>query len=170
MFPLPEPNYYYWLARGLLDLDAFALGPDPTSFIEPLYPAFLAACMTIVGGDRALLFVQALIAATGAPAMYLLASRLAGSRAAGLYAALLYAIDPYFVRQATSFIELPLLLPLFLWALERCTAVRALPGAVVAGLLLGLVLLTRAAVAAGRCRAAADSRRPSRPAGAGVSR
>ena len=47
VFPLPEPNYHYWLARGLLDLDAFALGPDPTSFIEPLYPAFLAACMTI---------------------------------------------------------------------------------------------------------------------------
>jgi hypothetical protein len=37
VFPLPEPNYYYWLARGLLDLDAFALGPDPTSFIEPMY-------------------------------------------------------------------------------------------------------------------------------------
>jgi hypothetical protein len=146
VFPLPEPNYYYWLARGLLDLDAFALGPDPTSFIEPLYPAFLAACMTIVGGDRAVLFVQALVAATGAPAMYLLGSRLAGGRAAGLYAALLQAIDPYFVRQATSFIELPVLLPLFLWALERCTAVRALPGAVVAGLLLGLVLLTRAAL------------------------
>ena len=84
VFPLPEPNYYYWLARGLLDLDAFALGPDPTSFIEPLYPAFLAVCMTIVGGDRALLFVQAPIAATGAPAMYLLGSRLAGNRAAGL--------------------------------------------------------------------------------------
>jgi hypothetical protein len=146
LFPLPEPNYNYWLARGLLDLDAFALGPDPTSFIEPLYPAFLAAGMTVFGGDRAVLFGQALIAATGAPAMYLLGSRLTGNRAAGIYAALFYAVDPYFVRQATSFIELPVLLPLFLWTLERCTAVRSLRGALTAGTLVGLVLLTRTAL------------------------
>ena len=146
LLPAPEPNYNYWLARGLVTLHAFALGPEPTSFIEPLYPAFLALGMSVFDSDRLVLFLQALVSASGAPAMFLLGWRLTGLRIGGLWAGLLYAADPYFVRQAHSYIELPFLLPLLLWTLERLVAAQRTGQAVVGGLLTGLVLLTRTAL------------------------
>ena len=77
-FAPPEPNYNYRLARGLITAHAFAFGPEPTSYIEPLYPAFLASGMFLFGSDRLVLLLQAIVSASGAPA--LLSDRLAADR------------------------------------------------------------------------------------------
>ena len=142
----PEPNYNYRLARGLVTVQAFAFGPEPTSYIEPLYPAFLASGMFLFGSDRLVLLLQAIVSASGAPALFLLGWRLTGMRSAGAWAAMLYAADPYFVRQAHSYIEVPFAVPLLLWTLERLVAARRTGQAVAAGVLTGLVLLTRTAL------------------------
>ena len=145
-FAPPEPNYNYRLARSILTAHAFAFGPEPTSYIEPLYPAFLASAMFLFGSDRLVLLVQAIVSASGAPALLLIGWRLTGMRSAGAWAAMLYAADPYFVRQAHSYIEVPFAVPLLLWTLERLAATRRTGQAVAAGVLSGLVLLTRAAL------------------------
>jgi hypothetical protein len=145
-FPPPEPNYHYWLSESLLTAGALAFGDELTSFIEPIYPAFLAILRATAGSERLALLAQALVAASGGPAIFLLTARLSASRAAGLAAAAFYAFDPYFVRQASSFIELPLLVPLALWSLERFTAIRRAPHAALAGALFGLLFLTRASL------------------------
>ena len=170
LFTPPEPNYNYWLARGLITLHAFALGPEPTSFIEPLYPAFLALGMFLFNNDRLVLLVQAIVSASGAPAMYLLGWRLTGMRSAGVWAALLYAADPYFVRQAHSYIELPFALPLLLWTLERLVAARRNGQAVAGGVLAGLVLADEdraAAVTAGNDDPAVQAAWATGPGGGG---
>ena len=145
-FAPPEPNYNYRLARSLVTAHTFAFGTEPTSFIEPLYPAFLGFGMLLFGSDRLVLLLQAIVSASGAPALFLLGSRLTGMRSAGAWSAILYAADPYFVRQAHSYIEVPFAVPLLLWTLERLTATRRTDQAVVAGGLTGLVLLTRSAL------------------------
>jgi hypothetical protein len=145
-FAPPEPNYNYRLARSLIAAHAFAFGPEPTSYIEPLYPAFLASGMVLFGSDRLVLLLQAIVSASGAPALFLIGWRLTGLRSAGAWAAMLYAVDPYFVRQAHSYIEVPFAVPLLLWTLERLAAARRTGHAVAAGVLIGLVLLTRAAL------------------------
>ena len=145
-FAPPEPNYNYRLARSLVTAHAFAFGTEPTSFIEPLYPAFLAFGMLLFGSDRLVLLLQAIVSASGAPALFLLGSRLTGMGSAGAWASILYAADPYFVRQAHSFIEVPFAVPLLLWTLERLAATRRTYQAVAAGALCGLVVLTRSAL------------------------
>ena len=79
-------------------------------------------------------------------ALFILTRRVTRSGSAGCGAGLLYALDPYFVRQSSSFIELPFVLPLFLWSVERLTAVRHVAGGMSAGALLGLTWLTRASL------------------------
>ena len=145
-FAPPEPNYNYRLARSLIAAHAFAFGPEPTSYIEPLYPAFLASGMSLFGSDRLVQLLQAIVSASGAPALLLIGWRLTRMRSAGAWAALLYAADPYFVRQAHSYIEVPFAVPLLLWTLERLAAAHRTAQAVAAGVLTGLVLLTRAAL------------------------
>jgi hypothetical protein len=145
-FATPEPTYNYRLARNLIATHTFAFGAEPTSYIEPLYPAFLASGMLLFGSDRLVLLLQALVSAAGAPALFLIGSRLTGMRSAGMWAAMLYAADPYFVRQVHSYIEVPFAVPLFLWTLERLVAARRTDQAIVAGAMSGLVLLTRSAL------------------------
>jgi hypothetical protein len=144
-FPAPEPNYHYWLSESLLTLHAFAFGDEPTSFIEPGYPAFLAM-LRAFSSERIALLLQALVSATGGAAMYRLTVRVTGSSRAAGCAAALYAFDPYFVRQVSSYIELPFLLPVFLWSLERFTAIRQAKSAAAAGAVFGLLLLTRSSL------------------------
>ena len=145
-FPPPEPTYNYRLARNLIATYTFGFGAEPTSYIEPLYPAFLAFGMLLFGSDRLVLLLQALVSAAGAPALFLVGSRLTGMRSAGMWAAMLYAADPYFVRQTHSYIEVPFAVPLLLWTVERLAATRRTDQAVVAGAMSGLVLLTRSAL------------------------
>ena len=98
----------------------FAFGPEPTSYIEPLYPAFLASGMFLFGSDR-LVHAPAgnrqRVGSAGAVSARLAADD--GIRSAGAWAAMLYAADPYLVRQAHSYIEVPFAVPLLLWTLER---------------------------------------------------
>lgn len=145
-FAPPAPNYNYRLARSLVTGHAFAFGSEPTSYIEPLYPAFLASGMLLFGSDRFVMVLQAIASASGAPALYLLGWRLTRIRSAGAWAAILYAADPYVVRQTHSYIEVPFAVPLLLWTLERLVAARRTGQAVAAGVLTGLVLLTRTAL------------------------
>ncbi|MGH9310203.1 MAG: hypothetical protein ACRD1U_12560 [Vicinamibacterales bacterium] len=145
-FPSPEPNNQYWLSESLLTTGALAFGDDPASFVEPIYPAFLAILRATAGSERLALLIQALVAATGGAAICRLTARISGSSTAGLCAAAFYAFDPYFVRQSTSYIAVPLQLPLVLWALDRLVAARRAASAAVAGGLFGLVFLLRASL------------------------
>ena len=145
-FAPPEPTYNYRLARSLIATHSFAFGAEPTSYIEPLYPTFLVFAMLLFSSDRLVLLLQAVVSASGAPALFLLGSRLTGMHSAGVWAAFLYAADPYFVRQTQSYIEVPFAVPLLLWTVERMAATRRTDQAVVAGATAGLVLLTRSAL------------------------
>lgn len=144
-FQAPEPNYHYWLSESLLTLHAFTFGDEPTSFIEPAYPVFLAL-LRAFSSERMALLLQALVSATGGVAIYRLAARVTASPRAAACAAAFHAFDPYFVRQASSYIELPFLLPVFLWSLERFTAIRHAKDAAGAGAVFGLLLLTRSSL------------------------
>ena len=146
-FAPPEPNYNYRLARNLIAAHSFTFGAEPTSYIEPLYPAFLAFAKLLLGSDRLVLLLQAIVSASGAPALFLLGSRLTRMGSAGAWAAMLYAADPYFVRQAHSYIEVPFAVPLLLWTVERLSATRHTDQAITAGVMGGLLLLTRSALA-----------------------
>jgi hypothetical protein len=145
-FAPPEPTYNYRLARNLIATHSFAFGAEPTSDVEPLYPTFLAFGMLLFSSDRLVLLLQTVVSASGAPALFLLGSRLTGMHSAGVWAAFFYAADPYFVRQTQSYIEVPFAVPLLLWTVERMAATRRTDQAVVAGAMAGLVLLTRSAL------------------------
>ena len=48
-FPYPEPNYYWTLAENIVTNQQFAFENGPTTYIEPLYPAFLAGARLLSG-------------------------------------------------------------------------------------------------------------------------
>ena len=83
-----------------------------------------------------------------------------GSPRAATIGAVFYALDPYFVRQSVSFIEVPFLVTLLLWTLQQVlaattpdvagpTALRGVPRSrhFLVGALLGALVLTRASLA-----------------------
>lgn len=166
-FPAPEPNYYWVLGESLLKHHTFALDGAPTTYMEPLYPAFLAAARLISGDALWIaMLIQVAVASAGAVLLFQLTESVTGSTRAALIAAGFYVVDPYFVRQSVAFLELPLLLTLLLWALREFFRMRSIRDAVGLGVLLGGVFLVRSSLLPA-CAAAvilAATRRGWRPA------
>jgi 4-amino-4-deoxy-L-arabinose transferase-like glycosyltransferase len=159
-FPYPEPNYYWTLSDNIVTNQQFAFEGGPTTYIEPLYPAFLAGAR-LVSGDVLwlVLLLQIAVASAGAVLVYQICRSMGGSPRAATIGALFYALDPYFVRQSVSFIEVPFLVTLLLWTLQQVlaatavdvaapTAARSVPRSrqVLVGALLGALVLTRASL------------------------
>ncbi len=159
-FPYPEPNYYWTLAENIVTRQQVALEGGPTTSIEPLYPAFLAGAR-LLGGDALwlVLLIQIVVASAGAVLLFQVGLTISGSRRAATIGALFYALDPYFVRQSISLIEVPFLVTLLLWTLQQILAATTSKVAptvagggprtaqqILVGALLGAVVLTRASL------------------------
>lgn len=143
--PVRDELDYHRLAVGLLAGGGYGLEPGrPTTFIPPLYPAFLAAVYLVFGEDyRAAWYAQALLNAASLVLVYLLGTALFSARV-GVAAAGLFALYPSFEIVTTLHREnlaIPLLLG-FLCALVK--GIRESRGGLflLAGVASGLLSLT----------------------------
>jgi len=144
VFLWPAQSTYYWeLAGSLAHGHGFALDGEPVTFIEPLYPAFLAVSR-MVTADRAtaVALLQAAVGALGGVLLWRCADRLAGARAAW-FATLLYAIYPYYVRQSGAWIEVTLATTLAIGTVWQYLRIDGITRAALCGLWFGLLILTR---------------------------
>ena len=155
IFPGASSTYYDELAAGLLSTGSFGFDGTPSTYMEPLYPAFLAGARLVTGDSLPLvLILQIVVASIGGVLLDRLASHHAGPRA-GLFAALFYAVYPYLVRQSVALLEITLCTTLAIGtalALSRTDRIR---GALVTGALFGLLMLTRTSFAVAPIGAAA---------------
>ena len=143
LFFHPVANYYWDLAGSLAAGHGFALGGEPSTFMEPLYPAFLAALRRLTGDHvLAVELLQGGFGALGGVFLFLCAERLAGRRAA-FAATALYAFYPYYARQSVAWIEVTFVTTLLIAALRQFSRIENIKGAALCGLCLGLLLLTR---------------------------
>lgn len=146
-FGLPGPTYYYHLSDSLLHRGTLTYESTPTTYMEPLYPLFLAVVRVLTGDNAWLvLTVQILVAGVGGVLLFLLTRHLSGSARAGCITAGLYAFYPYLVRQSAAYLATTLIITLLLAAtyqFERVDGVRRAAGA---GFFFGLLLLTRASL------------------------
>lgn len=144
LLPAPRPTYNWLLSDSLLYNQMFALDGAPTTYVEPLYPAFLAAVRWLSGDTATLvLMAQIGVAASGGVLLYLLGLRMVGSRAA-LLAAAAYALYPYLVRQSVAYLALNLIIPIMFAVVLLLMRTATVRQAAVAGIVFGLLVLTRA--------------------------
>ena len=138
---------YASLAQSICAGDGYSFpGGPPTAFRVPLYSYFVAATTCGTGSAWPLILAQGLVSSGTAVFAGLIARRMAGN-AAGLVAAAIYALWPYAAWHDLSLQESGLqafLAALVTWQLivlrDKGGAMRALG----AGIVLGLLLLTRA--------------------------
>jgi 4-amino-4-deoxy-L-arabinose transferase-like glycosyltransferase len=138
-----RPTYYDDLATGLLKSGTFGFNGAPTTYIEPLYPVFLAGARFLTADSASgAMLLQIALAAAGGVLLYRLASELAGPRA-GFCAGILYAAYPYLVRQSVARLEITLCTTLAIATALSLVRMARLRDAVVSGALFGLLMLTR---------------------------
>lgn len=150
IFPHPQDTLYREIADNLVAGRGYTLSGGAATYLEPLYPALLAAG-GFVGGSAGMLILQIGIACAGALALFAVARRRAGERTAWV-ATLLYALSPYLIRQAVAFMEITVATTVAIvtvWsvdrALERGAAGWTAGGrGALAGLAVAALLLTRA--------------------------
>lgn len=119
----------------------------PSTDFEPGYPLFLAAGR-LVFGDREIWIqlLQACVAAAGVAPLYFLTLRLTASRAVAAWAGALFAVHPVLVRQASAGSDLALTTTLLAAAALAFVRIRDLRTAALAGVILGVSVLTRSMV------------------------
>jgi len=150
LFAMPTPflpfdrSAYWALASGLLLNGSLADGGRPVTDFEPVYPVFLAATRWLSGNSALTVqVIQVVIASIGTIYLYRLADALTGNRQIALIAALLYALHPLLIRQAAAPAESSLFTTLLIaFTYYFVTAVGAASMAL-AGLVLGLLVVTR---------------------------
>lgn len=144
VFPDPARTLYLTLADSLVERHTYALDAAPTSYIEPFYPLLLAVARLVAGPRTWMLLVAQIgVACAGAAALFALTHTRTRSQQVAWSAVLLYALSPYLVRQAASFMEVTVATALAIvaaWAVDRVGGGR---NAVIAGLTLAALLLTR---------------------------
>lgn len=132
------------LASNLLQHGGLGIEGATTTRFEPLYPLFLAGARWLVGGDVfAVQLIQIAVASLAGVCLYGLTDALTSSRRAAMIAAALFAGYPLFIRHAADGKDTALVtvfLLAFCWAFVRA---RTVAGAALAGVWLGLALLTR---------------------------
>jgi hypothetical protein len=141
-------GYYWRVADSLLTNGSLSIDGVATAQYEPLYPLFLAAGRFVAGDHLQLIrTLQAAIDSLGAVWLFLLTDALTGRRRAALLSALLFACYPLLVRHSVvvgEFALLSTLLIAFAYTASRATTAAR---AAMAGVWLGLAILTRAGVA-----------------------
>jgi 4-amino-4-deoxy-L-arabinose transferase-like glycosyltransferase len=143
LFPPRTSPYYDELATSLLTSGTLAFDGVPSTYMEPLYPMFLAGARLVTGDSVVWVIVlQVAVASLGGVLLYRLGSRLANPRT-GLWAAAFYALYPYLVRQSVARLEITLCATLAIAAALSLTRVARVRDAIASGSLLGLLMLTR---------------------------
>lgn len=141
-------SYHWDVADNLLQRGLIGDDDVKSTAYDTLYPVFLAGGR-LLSGDR-VLAIQALqiaIDSAGAVGLYFLVDALTGQRRAAFVGAALYAFHPLLIRHSVVGDEFSLLSVLLIaFAYTVVTGV-TLRRAAVAGLCLGLAILTRSTVA-----------------------
>jgi hypothetical protein len=141
-------SYYLALAESLLSRGVLGFSGVPSTAFEPAYPSFLAAA-TLLFGERHVLIqlLQACIASAGAVLLYQLTMQLTSSGRAAAWAGGLFALHPLLVRQASSASDLAITTTLLAAFALVFVRIRDSGGAAVAGVILGVTVLSRSMVA-----------------------
>ena len=143
---------YYVIADNLLSGVGYRYSEDqpPTARRTPGYPVFIASVFRVFGRDfNAVRGVQCVLDVISAVAVFGLALILTESRAAALLAALGYAIYPPAILSSTYVMTetlYTLLLVVFALACVLALKARNLTLYLIAGIMLGLAVLTRPGV------------------------
>ena len=146
--PLPFEGVYWDLSSSLLANHTLALDGVRTTSYGAGYPAFLALARAIGGGHfPVVLWLQIAGAAAGAPLLLLLAEALGASRRAAVVAAILFAAYPLLIRHAVSHSALWLTTTLLVGFAHAFVTGRTPARMAIAGVWLGLALVTRSATA-----------------------
>lgn len=140
-------NHVRPLAVNLLACKGYCVTPGvPSVYLEPGYPAFMAAAYAVFGQNWwSLAAAQTLLAAATLLIAYRLASSLFGPATACLTVGLL-AVYPYLVLQTVGLIDTTLLVFWLIactWAAYRAAESPKYAPAIAAGLLMGLAVLSR---------------------------
>lgn len=144
VFNRPFDSVYWDLSTSLLRDGSMALEGEPITDFEPLYPIFLAAARLLVGDHvRAVQTIQVVAASAGSIFLYRLAITLDGRTAVAATASWLYAVHPLLIRQAGAGSDLALATTLAVIAAYSLVRAVTTTRAVVAGMALGLLVLTR---------------------------
>jgi hypothetical protein len=144
----PDVDSPYWaLSESLVRAGALTIDGVPNTDFEPLYPLFLAAAR-LIAQDRVIVVqvLQIAVASAGAVFLYRLAFTLSGLERVGAISAALYAIHPLLIRQAGAPSDLSLAATTVVAFAYSFVTIRSAGGAAVAGICLGLAILTRAMV------------------------
>ena len=146
--PLPFDGVYWDLSSSLLANGSLALDGVRTTSYGLGYPAFLALAR-LAGRDHfaVVLCLQIAGASLGAPLLFLLAEALGASRRAAAIAALLFAAYPLLIRHAVSHSPLWLTTTMLVGFAHAFVTARTPARMAMAGVWLGLALLTRSATA-----------------------
>lgn len=146
-FHPPLESYYLALADNLISAGVLGLDGRPSTAFEPVYPTFLAIARLLFG-DRALpiQLLQVLATALGAPLLYRLTLHLSGSDRAAFIAGALFAVHPMLVRQASAASDLAVVTTLLIAFTLTFVRIHDARSAAIAGLLLGITVLTRSMV------------------------
>ena len=138
------PTLYWELASNLLQHGRLGFSGGWSTAYEPLYPLFLAVARAVtLDHVRLVQAVQALLDSVGAVYLYLLAEALTRRPSVAMLAGTLYAIDPTLVRHAVSPGEFSLMSTLLTMFAYTFVTASGPARAAVAGMWLGLAVLTR---------------------------
>ena len=141
----PTMESAYWaISEQLARTGELAINGAAVSDYEPLYLMFLAAARTLTG-DRVILvqILQLIVASLGAVYLYRLSFALTGSMRVATIAGALFALHPLLIRQASSATDLWLAALLLVAFASAFVSMRRMPDAAVAGLWIGLAVVTR---------------------------
>jgi hypothetical protein len=145
----PSFELFHWsVADLLLQHGAFRDLEGPLTEFDPLYPVFLAFGRLLCG-DRpiAIQLLQIAVDSLGAVGLYRLTDMLTGARRAALVAAALYAFYPLLIRHAVVGDDAALLSVLLIGFSAAAVSAVSTRRAAIAGVCLGMAVLTRVAVA-----------------------
>jgi hypothetical protein len=140
----PFESAYWALADGLLQDGSLAIQGIRSTEFEPLYPLFLAISRVITRHHVfTVQLLQVAMAAVGVIYMYRLTNVLTGQKRLAAIAAILFALDPLLVRQAAGASEASIVTTLLVVFAYHFVTAKTAVRAVIAGVWLGLAVLTR---------------------------
>lgn len=143
----PFSGYHWGIAGGLLHEGIIGQDGVRTAFFEPLYPLCLAAGRWLFGDHPLpIQLAQVAIAGAAAPFLYRLTLAVTGRARAAVIAVGLYAGYPLLVHYSAMMAEWTLLSAILIAFASTAVTARTARGAAAAGGLLGLAILTRAAM------------------------
>lgn len=145
-FSAADTDNYTDIAVSILEGKGYSYGDEPTAFVVPLYPLFLAGIFGLFGENLlAVQLVQVLLSALTVVLVYLIARRLFDP-SAGVIAALIAAAHPWLVFWSGYILTETLFVFLFtaaILAYAHLMKNSSLWKALASGVLFGLVALCR---------------------------